>query len=225
VKTIRKILQILLPLVSLLSVLASCGSKPPAQTTGTTAATTVADTQPATNYIYVNGADEMTLGEAARVLTADDAELSAQMGYVTHIGNDIMSGTEKWEAFLKLVEEGRPAVVRITKFYRFDGEGEDTDKSVTIADLTYDGNLFFYDRLLKSGEVRSRVYAYLCYDKVTADHSQQYHPEYTEMTVYILSNHENATYDDYMDYNTLSGGVGFIVEVAYQDCIYPEEEK
>ncbi|MBR6739464.1 MAG: hypothetical protein IKM04_00130 [Clostridia bacterium] len=187
--TSRRVWQILLPVVLLLSVLASCGSKEEVHwqktatytaatmsgTTGTEVQSTSSsssssaltevttakpnETEPPTEYIYVNGADEIKLEDVAAMFTVDDIDLSAQMGYVTHKSGDIYAGKEEWFEFVRLVEEGTPAVVRVVSFFYADKSGSKDE--VYVDDLTFNGLNFIYKHYYSGTESPAIYFRYL----------------------------------------------------------------
>ncbi len=238
-KTTKKVLQILLPLVLLLCVFASCEGNavmpeettaPPQTTAATTAPQTTAaqttaeqttSTPPTVNtppsYVYVNGADEMTLEEAYGLLFPENIQLSVDMGYVTHDSIDVYAGKAEWDEFVRLVDEGTPAVVRGTKFFPSPGGTDGPD--VYVYDVIYDGKVFWYKIVNKYGRLPDSCYTCLTYieDEPTSETAT-----FEKVYVYILSYEEATSYFKQFKEPEFVGGAPKH-ETPYCDYVYKSE--
>ncbi|MBR6740117.1 MAG: extracellular solute-binding protein [Clostridia bacterium] len=163
------------------------------------------DQTPAPSYVYLNGADEMSLKDAYSLLKNDKVDLAEELGYVIHIDGDILSGTEKWEEFVHLTKEGTPAVIRGADFTRPTGY---SDPLVRVYDVRYDGEFYWYDSVSKSAS-SEEGYLYLNLWEVVSSHEAT---KYEKLYRYILSFQSESS--SYVGYRTV-----------WSDYVYKEQYK
>ncbi|MBR6741047.1 MAG: hypothetical protein IKM04_08290 [Clostridia bacterium] len=163
------------------------------------------------SYACVNGSDEITLEDAYELLLSGDIQLSADMGYVTHDESDIYAGREKWDEFVRLVEQGEPCAVRGTKFYPND---------LYVYDVVYDGKIFWYRAINK--HLTKKVYSSYEYLTYIEDVPSSENADYEKVYVYILTRIEPTSYIEQFKEPKFFGEFPWY-EDPFCDYIYKEE--
>lgn len=131
--------------------------------------------------------------------TVEQAEVD---GCVVHENSNIRSGQERWERFLKDVEKGKAATVRLADYYvlldpsRYGAEYyksiKDDYPKLYVKDLTYDGTQYTV-RWFEEGTEYVRAYQYLMRYEGEAPGKSASFDSYLR---YVLTNDSTVTWEE-----------------------------